>query len=290
MTSTLPARGRAAVGTADREAHAVARQQRPWLVWLSRAGYAARGVVYLLVGVLAAQTAFGRSGDTTDTQGALEHILRAPSGGILLGLVAVGLVGYAVWCGLAAALDAEHQGTSARGLVERAGYAVTGVLYAGLALTAIGLIMGTRGQTNGDQSTQDRTAWLLSQPFGPWLVGAVGVIVLCVAVAHVHQGLSAKFSQSDEMSQMGARQRTWLVNVGRVGYAAHGVALGLVSVFLLVAAAQSRPDQARGLGGALAALLQQPFGPLLLAALGAGLAAYGAFSLVEARYRRIDVE
>jgi uncharacterized protein DUF1206 len=288
MTSTLPARGQTALGAADRRAHAVARAQRPWLVALSRAGYAARGVVYLLIGVLAAEAAFGRGGDVTDTEGALTHILQAPSGALLLAAVAIGLAGYAVWCALAAALDAEHQGTSAHGALQRAGYAVTSVIYAGLAITAIGLVVGTQAQPNGDQAAQDRTAWLLSQPFGPWLVGAVGLIVLGVGVAHVYKGIT--FRQSNGTSQISGRTRRWVVDVARAGYVAHGLAMGLVAVFLLVAAAQSRPDEARGLGGALAALLQQPFGPLLLGLLGAGLAAYGAFSLVEARYRRIDVD
>ena len=290
MSDVVSTRGGTLARGADRRAHAVARRQRTWLVPLGRAGYAAKGVVYLLVGLLAAQAAFGRGGDTTDTEGALLHILQAPSGSLLLGLVAVGLVGYALWCWLAAALDAEHKGTGAEGLVERMGYAVSGLIYAGLAATSVGLLMGTSAGSGGDQATQDRTAWLMSQPFGPWLVAAVGLIVLGVAVAHVRLGVRADFGDRFQANAVGPGERDWVVSMGRIGYAAHGVALGLIGVFLLVAAVQSRPDQARGLGGALAALVQQPFGPWLLALLGVGLAAYGGFMFVEARYRRMVID
>jgi hypothetical protein len=268
----------------------VARQQRTWLVPLGRAGYAAKGIVYLLVGLLAAQAAFGRGGDTTDTEGALLHILQAPSGSLLLGLVAVGLAGYALWCWLAAALDAEHKGTRPEGLVERLGYAVTGLIYAGLAATSVGLLMGTSAASGGDQATQDRTAWLMSQPLGPWLVAAVGLGVLGVGVAHARLGVRAEFGDGFRADELASGERDWVVAMGRIGYAAHGAALGLIGAFLVVAAIQSRPDQARGLGGALAALVQQPFGPWLLALLGVGLAAYGGFMLVEARYRRMVID
>jgi hypothetical protein len=286
VPGALTTRGSALADRADQHAHSVARRQQTWLVPLGRAGYAAKGGVYLLVGVLAVQAAFGRGGDITDTEGALLHILQAPSGTLILSLVAVGLWGYAVWCWLAALLDIERKGTRAKAVIERIGFGVTGVIYASLGVTALGLVMGTRSSASGDQAAQDRTAWLMSQPFGPWLVGAVGLVVVGVAIAHLHLGLTAGFRDT---LRAGHPERRWLVLIGQTGYAAHAVALALIGGFLLAAAVQSRPDEARGLGGALAALLGQPFGPGLLALLGIGLAAYGAYSLAEARYRRVVV-
>ena len=284
MNTVSPARGAAAT---REKAHGVVRRQRGWLVPLGRAGYAAKGVVYLLVGVLAAQAAAGRGGDTTDTEGALLHILQAPSGTLLLAVVAVGLVGYAAWSLLAAAFDVEHAGDTATGALARIGYGVTGVIYAGLALTALGLALGTQPQVpNGDQAAQDRTAWLLSQPFGPWLVGAVGLIVIGVGLVHLADAARGQF---DAAWRLSGRARDVALQAARAGYAAHGIALGLIGTFLLVAAIQSRPDQARGLGGSLATLVDQPFGPFLLGLLGLGLAAYGAFMLVEARLRRMVI-
>ena len=252
---------------------------------LGRAGYAAKGVVYLLVGVLAAQAAMGTGGDTTDSEGALLHILQAPSGNVLLGLIALGLAGYALWCALAAGLDVEHKGADLQGVVARAGYAVTALIYGGLALTALGLIMGTRGTAGGDQATQDRTAWLMHQAFGSVLVAGVGLIVCGAGI--VQLSIAARGSFREHLDIHG---RQWLDSVGRAGYAAHGIALGLIGAFLVVAAVESRPDQAHGLGGALAILVQQPFGPALLGLLGVGLAAFGIFSLAEARYRRMIID
>jgi Domain of Unknown Function (DUF1206) len=146
-----------------------------------------------------------------------------------------------------------------------------------------------REPTEGDQTAQDLTARLLSQPFGPWLVAVAGLIVLAVGVAHIRVGVRESFARHLRLGDLAAQHRRWVVTVGRIGYIAHGLALGIIAAFLIVAAVQSRPDQARGLGGALAVLVEQPFGPWLLTLLGLGLAAYGAIMLIEARYRRIDV-
>src|SRR6476661_4752872 len=125
------------------QAHDAARQASPWIEPLSRFGYAAKGVVYVLVGVLAAQAAAGVGGDTTDTHGALEHVLEAPLGQILLPLIALGLAGYALWSFVQAAFDCDDDGSDAKGLVARIGHAITGVIYSGLVVWAVGLIVGS---------------------------------------------------------------------------------------------------------------------------------------------------
>jgi Domain of Unknown Function (DUF1206) len=275
----------------DQRAHAAARQSRPWLVPLGRFGFAANGVVYVLVGVLAAQAALGVGGETTDPEGALVHIIQAPFGQIALALVAVGLAGYAIWRLLQAMLDTDGKGTSPSGWASRIGYAVSGVVYLGLAGTAIGLLLGNVGgdSANGDQAAQDRTALLLNQPFGRWLLGLIGVIVICTGIAQIVSAWRARFRRDLEDGALDRNQRDAITWIGRLGYAARGVVLWLVGVFLIVAAVQRQPEQARGLGGVLATLATQPFGPWLLGLVAVGLAAYGGFLLVQARYRRMVI-
>src|SRR5581483_1999164 len=115
---------------ARQQAHHAVRRASPWVEFLSRLGFAAKGVVYVLVGVLAAQAAAGVGGDTTDTHGALEHVLAAPFGRALLGLIALGLAGFALWSFVQAALDVDDEGDDAKGLVTRLGHAAIGVMYA----------------------------------------------------------------------------------------------------------------------------------------------------------------
>lgn len=289
MSNAVLTRGAGVARQTDQRAHAAAREQRGWLVPLGRAGFAANGVVYVLVGALAAQAALGVGGETTDPEGALVHIVQAPFGRLALAAVALGLTGYAAWRLLQAVLDTEHKGTDVSGWAARVGFGVSGVIYLGLAATAVGLVLGTRGDdsANGDQAAQDRTAFLLGQPFGRGLLLVVGLIVIGVGVAQIVSAYRASFRRTLREDEIGQREREWITWVGRLGYTARGVVLWLVGIFLGMAAIQQQPEQARGLGGVLATLASQPLGPYLLGVVGAGLAAYGVFMLVQARYRRM---
>lgn len=152
------------------------RHPTVWIERLARFGYASKGVVYGIVGLLAAQAASGEGGKTTDTRGALRTILTQPFGKVLLSLVAIGLMGYVLWRFVETIKDPDNKGKDAKGLAQRLGYAVNGLIYAGLAFSAISLVLGSgSGSSN---STEDWTAILLSQPFGQWLVGTVGAFVI----------------------------------------------------------------------------------------------------------------
>jgi hypothetical protein len=262
------------------------REASPWIEGLGRFGYAAKGVVYLVIGVLAVQAALGKGGGTTDQRGALAQIAAAPFGQILLVLLTVGLLGYAVWRFVQAAKDTEGKGSEPKGLLARAGYAGVGVLYLGLAFSALRLLLGSGG-SGGQQQAQDWTARLLGQPMGAWLVGLAGVAVITNGVFQLYRAYSARFREKLRTIEMDPRQVDWVTRVGRAGYAARGVAFGLIGLFLVQAAQHREPGEVRGLDGALAALAEQPSGPELMALVAAGLAAYGIFALIEARYRRM---
>src|SRR5688572_11395122 len=121
---------------AEQGARHTAREHSSAIERFGRLGFAAYGTVYALVGVLAAMVALDRGGETTDTHGALNWIVEAPYGRLLLAAVAVGLLGYALWRWIQASLDTEGHGTEAKGMLVRAGYVFRGAVYAGLALSA----------------------------------------------------------------------------------------------------------------------------------------------------------
>jgi hypothetical protein len=257
-----------------------------WIERLARFGYAAKGAVYGIVGLLAALAAFGAGGKTTDTQGALQTILTQPFGKVLLGLVAIGLLGYVLWRFVQAIKDPENKGTDAKGLAQRLGYAVNGLIYAGLALSAVRLVLGSGGGGNSN-TTQDWTARLLSQPFGQWLVGTVGAFIIGLGFYQFYKAYSAKFRKELNLTQLSDTERKWVMGIGRFGLAARGVVFCVIGFFIIQAARQSDPSEARGLGEALQTLAQQPNGPWLLGVVAVGLVAYGIYMVIQARYRSL---
>jgi hypothetical protein len=256
---------------------------RDRLETLARLGYAARGAVSLIVGVLALLAAFGRGGGATGSKGALQTLLAQPLGDVLLAAVAVGLFGFALWRTLQSLLDADGLGTGAKAIAVRIGQAVSAIIYVGLGAFALSLIFGWGHRGGGEQSARDWTAWLLARPFGPWLVGAIGLTIAGAALGMAHKAWTASFRR-----HLAPEAPSWVTTLGRLGYVARGIVFLVVAGFLMVAAWQSDPSEARGLGGALAALQVQPFGRALFGLVALGLAAFGAFEFAEARFRRID--
>ena len=257
----------------------------PWVEGLARFGIAAKGIVYAIVGILAAQAAFGTGGKTTDTQGALATIVTQPFGQLLLALIAIGLIGYVLWRFVQAFLDPERKGTDAKGIFQRGGYFISGLIYGGLAFSAIKILFGSANKNSN--STQDWTARLLAQPFGQWLLATVGVFIIGMGFSEIYKAFTAKFRQKLKWQEMNETEKTWATRTGKLGYAARGIVFIVIGFFLIQAARQSDPSQARGLDGALAALAQQPYGPWILGIVAIGLVAYGIHKIVEARYRRI---
>ena len=253
---------------------------------VARTGYAARGVIYLIVGGLAALAAFGRGGGTTGSRGALTELLNAPFGTVLLAVVAIGLLCYSAWRATQAFMDADGHGTDLKGLLIRGGLAVSAIIHVGLAFFALSLIFGQEHGGSSDASSQEWTAWLMSQPFGQWLVALVGAAVIGAGIAHFIKAWTAKFERHFDMN---ARERKFITPVSRVGLFARGVAFVLIGGFFVVAAWQQDPSEARGLSGALQTLQQQPYGWALLGLLAIGLVAFGIYSLLESRYRRVAI-
>lgn len=256
-----------------------------WFKRLARLGYAAKGLVYLIVGLLASAAAIGTGGRTTDTSGALKTIVTQPFGKFLLSIVTLGIAGYVLWRLVQTFFDPENRGQiNAKRIVQRFGYACSAIGYTGLALTAVKLIMGSPG--GDDEPIEDWTIYFLAQPFGRWLVALGGIMVIGVCIAFLFQAYKAKFRNELKLDEMTHNERIWAVSFGRFGIAARGFVFGIIGSFLVLAAIQIDGSEARGLGGALTVLAQQPFGSWILGIVALGLTAYGIYSVIQARYRR----
>jgi hypothetical protein len=252
--------------------------RNPWLERLARFGLAARGVVYAVVGLLAVQTAFFGRGATTDTRGAIQKI--AEQSRPLLALVAVGFVGYALWRFAEALLT--------KGLVKRGVMLGSGIIYSGLAWAAFRILTGHGAGGAGVGGGNEKiTATVLDKPFGRWLVALAGLAVIAGGLQQLYRAWKRSFEEKLNLGQMDETERRLALRTGQLGLAARGVVFLLTGSFLVRAAWRYDASQARGLRGALDTLASQPHGPWLLGAVALGLVAYGAYSFLEARYRRI---
>ena len=260
----------------------------PHVQTLARTGYTAIGVVYMLVGGLAAAAALGTRGESKGTRGALATVVDAPFGRFALAVAAVGLVAYALWRFAQAALDPEDRGTGAKALARRAGLVVSGLVYTSLAVEAGRLALTGGGGSGG--GAEDWTARLLALPFGRFAVGAVGVGVAGHGLYQIQKAFRKDPLDPLDVSHLSEAKRTWLRRTGEAGLAARGVVFALAGVFLVVAAWQDQSGEARGLGGVLRTLERQPAGPYLLAVVAVGLAAYGLFQFAHARYHTVEAE
>lgn len=279
---------------AERKAEELTRAARPWIERFARYGYAAKGVVYILIGSLAALGVFHVGGNgPTDSRGALTEIVRQPHGRVTLAVIAAGLAGYALWRVTQALRDTEDKGRSWKGLAIRTGYGCIGVVYAGLSLSAVRLIFGGDAGSDGDEMTQGWTALALMFPLGQLLVGLAGLSVIAFGLWQCYKAYTAKFCRKwkrHEMRETHEHAHGLAMRVGQVGLVARAVVFFIIGLFLIQAAWLARAEEARGLGGALRTLERQPYGPYVLGAVALGLVAYGLYMFVEARYRRMVID
>ena len=256
----------------------------PQFEWFARAGLAARGVVYILIGVLAVQVALGDGGKTTNQQGALQTIAEQPLGTVLLILVAIGLAGYAAWRLLRAAIG--HGPESSDDAKQRIDGLVSGIGYAGLSVTAVKILVGSA--SGGGSSDPDKaTGGVLGWPGGTWLVALVGAIIVGVGLEQGYKAYTRKFLEESKTGEMSHRVRQTFTALGVAGYLARMVIFALIGYFLIKAAIDFDPDKAVALDGALAHLGQTSYGPVLLGVVAAGLVGFGAYSIADARFRKI---
>jgi uncharacterized protein DUF1206 len=269
-------------GVVDRATDSVrdAADSRP-VNWAARAGLTARGIVYLLIGLLALLVARGGHAHV-DQKGALQQVLAKPFGGFVVAAMAVGFAGYAVWRLSEAAFGVTGEG---RKVLPRIQSLVRGIIYAGLAVVAVTLLLGSRKP----QSSQSReiTAKVMQHPGGQWLVGLVGVAIAITGLVLAWEGLRAKFMKYFPESQLSRPVRKAALVLGRIGNVGRGLVFALAGGLVVAAAVTFDPKKAGGLDAALKTLRDQPYGGVLLVLVALALIAFGIYGLIEARYRRV---
>ncbi len=262
---------------AAREVHSSDTMDR-----INRFGLMAFGLVHLVLGSLAVQLAFGERSGSTSTSGAVQELAQQPFGGVLVWAVAVGMILYCLVQVVEAAIG-RRDDDGAKRTLKRAISLGKAVVYGVIAFSALKVALG-KGSSSGEQSTDSMTGKIMDLPGGQVLVGLIGVGILVTGGALVVKGVTDKFLGDIQGSGQRGADGTAYTWAGRIGYTAKGIAVGMIGLLFGYAAITHDPDKSGGLDQALTDVLDQPFGPVLIAALGLGLASFGGFCFAWARH------
>jgi type IV secretory pathway VirB2 component (pilin) len=249
---------------------------------LARAGLAARGVIYVLIGWLAILVALGKTSQEADQRGALQLLSGKPYGLVSLWLLCIGFAAYALWRLSEAAFGVTVDGNGAGPRLKSLARAVVDGL---LAVATFSVISGARRSQAGQQ--KDWTARLMSHPGGRWAVGLAGAVVVVIGVVLVMEGVKRKFVKYLRTGEMSPRTRRVVVRLGVIGTVARGMVFALAGALVIEAAVKYQPSKAGGLDTALNTLRDQSFGEFALIVAAVGLIIFGVYGLCEARWRKV---
>lgn len=254
----------------------------------ARAGFVARGVIYVLIGVLSLRIALSDGGGKqADRGGAIAEIAEKPFGTVLLWLLGTALAGMAVWRLSEAAFG--QAGPDGRKASKRAMAAGRFVFYGFVSYSVLSYAAGDKGSGSGssDRDSQDVTAKALDWPGGQWIVAVAGIAVAAAGMWIAARAIMQKFHKHLKMFEMSEKTRKVIDFLGMFGGAAQGIVFAVAGVFAVAAAVQHQPGKAKGMDDTLRSFTETPAGPWLLVLIAAGLAAFGVFSWANARWRKV---
>jgi hypothetical protein len=254
------------------------------LEYLARGGFICYGVIHLLFAWLALQVAFGHSGKEGDQNGALQTLAGNGFGKVLLVVIAVGMVGLAIWQAFEAIVG-ESGPRDKTAIAERVISGIRAIVYLWLAWTAVKIVTGANSSSAA--GSQNKSSTLMSHSGGRWLVGLAGLVILGVGIGLAVYGVLKKFEKHLKTQEMRPAVRKSTRRLGMAGYAAKGAAYAIAGVLVVVAAVKYDPNKARGLDAALKTLAGHSYGPWLLALIAIGFAAFGVFCFSQAKYRKV---
>lgn len=275
-TSSMAQTGRATSGRAARDSA---------MEGAARAGFTARGVIYLLVGVLALQIAFGEGEHQADRGGALAAVADKPFGAVILWALGIGLVGMALWRLSEVLFGAV--GPDGHKAGKRLLSAARCVFYAFVAYSVLSFAVGTGSGGSSDKQSKDITARVLGVTGGQWLVGAAGVGVAAAGVWIAVQAVRRSFHDKLKLAEMSPRTRKLVDVTGVGGGVARGVVFAAAGASAVRAAVDYEPKKVKGLDDTLRSFSDTPLGPWLLVCVAAGFVLFGVFSFAMARWRRV---
>ncbi|MEU9012575.1 DUF1206 domain-containing protein [Streptomyces sp. NPDC048479] len=248
-----------------------------------RAGFVARGVVYVLIGALAVRIALGSGGEEADRQGALRQVAEQPFGRVMLWALVVGFGCMALWRGARAVMTGGPRRKAASRLLDGG----RALFYAAVCWATAAFAAGSGQGSSGDAKSQDWTASALKLPYGRVLVGTAGCLLIGIGAVLAVRAALRRFLRQLDTAAMSRRTRQVVTGLGVGGGGARGTVFAAAGIFILVAAVRFDPHEAKGMDATLRSFTHTPMGPWLLVAVAVGLSLFGVFSFASARWRRL---
>lgn len=267
----------------------LSRKQTKWFIKYARFGYASKGVVYCLTGILAILAAFGSEPtSSTGRTNVLNKIIDQPFGVILLGIVALGMVGYVLWRSIEAIKDPHDHGNDIKGILTRTGYAFSAFIYLSLSFYAFRAIFFGIVKSSNGESQRNLIEKILDLPAGQWIVGTIALIIFIRGMQQIYKGISGKYKKNLKEYQINSDYRNLVVRAGAVGCVARGTVWGLISLLFLRAALNQNANEVGGTDNALG-FVATDFGSEILGVIAIGLICYGIFKILQALYLKIKL-
>jgi Domain of Unknown Function (DUF1206) len=256
-----------------------------WLAWLAKAGLIARGVMYVLIGIIAVQVAIDGSRQQADRTGAVHLVAQSAFGSVILWLLVIGFAGMTLWRLSEAAWGSP--GADGRKASKRLANLARAVFYAVVTYGILKYALGVGQPSSSDSQSRDLTAAAMKYQGGQVIVALAGVVVVIAGLYVIYRAYKLKFLKHLRMGSASPRTRKVVTRLGQAGGIARGLVFATIGVFLVIAAKDANPGQAKGIDSALRALAHTPLGPWLLVVVAIGLMMFGAYSWCEARWRAV---
>ena len=258
---------------------------KPWVKRLAQTGLVAKGVVYILLGLLGFMAAFelgGKKNNEASQTGAMQTLKELPAGSFLLILLAAGLLCYVSWRGIQTFYNTDG---SPKPFIKKARYFFSGLAYLALALAAIKMVF--KNSSGGGDQNQQLAAELLNKPFGQLLVAMAALVLAAIGIYQVYYGLSEKYKKHVQKLSLQSQQAATLLRSGKIGYISRGIVWLAIAYLFARAAVHARAAEAGNTGKAFQFIEASPFGSYLLGILALGLITYGIFNFIRCRYEHL---
>jgi hypothetical protein len=258
----------------------------PGLELLERLGYIVRGVLYVVIGVLALRMALSKpDGQAVGLTGSVLVLVGNQFGRLLLFVIVIGLAAYSIWGLVRAFFDPLRRGSDPSGYLERLGFVSSSASYATIVVFTLKVLAGTGSSTT--DATRKTISSILEHPEGGWLTVVIGLIALGIGLGQFVESYRAAFKRDLKGAEMRDTMRNLVVALGRFGMLARGVIFAIVGWFILQAGLHHDPSKVQGFDGAFLYLLTKPFGHVVLGIVALGFVALGLHSLACARWVRL---
>ena len=261
-----------------------------WKKFTVRAGYSAKTVMYVMLGAFILTSVFTvLSREKASQSHVFLTLKQQPLGQIFLSVLVLGLACYAFWRWLQIFItDKAHDDSMLVHVINKLFFFISGAFYFLAAYAGAKTLLEVKSSSTSRDSGKKVSEFLMQYEWGLLLVATIGLCIIIFAIVQFKHAYTADFLKKFSLSSLSHRVSKSVKVTGRLGYTARGVVYSLVGSFFILAALLSNPSQAGGLQKALETLMKQPFGPYLIAAVGAGFIMFGLYCALEAKYRKVE--